>query len=69
MLAMTVMGGAVLAAVLAGQRRTLGLEAVQRKTDLHTWESEGGSPVQAAIVPDRALTAFEAGDRPASRGY
>ena len=43
-------GGAAVAAVLAVRRHARRLEAVQHKTDLQTWESEGGSPVQPAVV-------------------
>jgi hypothetical protein len=43
-------GGAAVAAVLAVRRHARRLEAAQHKTDLQTWESEGGSPVQPAIV-------------------
>jgi len=43
-------GGAAVAAVLAVRHHARRLEADQHKTDLQTWESEGGSPVQPAIV-------------------
>ena len=49
-LALTVTGGAAVAAVLAARRRARRLEAVQHKTDLQTWESEGGSPVLPSVV-------------------
>ena len=44
-LALTVTGGAAVAAVLAFRRHVRRVEAVQQKTELQTWESEGGSPV------------------------
>jgi len=49
-LALTVTGGAAVAAVLAVRRHARRLEAAQHKTDLQTWESEGGSPVPPAVV-------------------
>lgn len=49
-LALTVTGGAAVAAVLAVRRYARRLEAAQHKTDLQTWESEGGSPVRPAVV-------------------
>ena len=48
--ALTVTGGAALAAALAVRRHALRLQAIQHKTDLHSWESEGGSPVRPAVV-------------------
>ena len=50
MLALTVTGGAAVAALLAARGHAKRLEATQHKTDLQTWESEGGRPVQPAIV-------------------
>ena len=50
MLALTAAGGAALAAVLAVRRHARRLGVVQHKTDLHTWESEGGSPARPAVV-------------------
>jgi len=44
MLALAMTGVAALAVVLAIRRHTWGLKAVQHKTDLLTWENEGGSP-------------------------
>jgi len=44
-LALTVTGGAAVAAVLAVRRHARQLEAVQHQTNLQTWEGEGGSPV------------------------
>ena len=49
-LALTVTGGAAVAAVFAVRRRARLLEAVQHKTDLQTWESDGGGPVRPAPV-------------------
>jgi hypothetical protein len=52
-LALTVIGSAAVAAVaavLAVRRHARRLEAAQHKTDLQTWESEGGSPVLPAVV-------------------
>ena len=49
-LALTVTGSAAVAAVLAVRRHARRLDAVQHKTDLQTWESEGGSPVLPADV-------------------
>ena len=50
MIALTVTGGAALAAVLAVRRHARRLQAVQGRTDLHTWESEGGSPVRLDVA-------------------
>ena len=49
-LALTVTGGAAVAAVLAVRRRTRLVDAVQHKTDLQTWEGEGGGPVRPAVA-------------------
>jgi hypothetical protein len=49
-----VTGGAALAAVLAVRRHARRLDVVQHNTDLHTWESEGRSPVQLAVVKPRS---------------
>ena len=49
-LALTVTGGAAIAAVLTVRRHARRLKAVQHKTDLQTWESEGGSPVLHRVV-------------------
>ena len=58
MFALTVTGGAALAAVLAVRHYAGRPQAVQHKADLHTadlhtWESEGGSPVPPAVVQSR----------------
>lgn len=47
---LALLAAAVLAlvAVVAARRRALRVEAIEHKTDLHTWESEGGSSVRAA---------------------
>jgi len=47
MLALTVTGGAAVAAVLAVRRHARRLEAAQHKTDLQTWESEAVVPCGA----------------------
>ena len=49
-LALTVTGGAVVAAMLTARRRVRRLEVVQHKTDLQNWEGEGGKPVPSAIT-------------------
>lgn len=48
-LALTVTGSAAVAAVLAA-RRARRLEAAQHKTDLQTWENEGGRLVPNVVV-------------------
>jgi len=49
-LALTVAGGAAVTAMLAARRHARRAEAVQHKTDLQTWEGEGGSPALPAVV-------------------
>ncbi len=49
-LALTVTGGAAVAAVLAVRHHARRLEAAQHKAELQTWESEGGSPVRPALA-------------------
>ena len=68
MLALAMTGGAALAAALAVRRHTRGLEAVQRKTELHTWESEGGSPVWPAVGNPPSASAASAGQEPTLEG-
>jgi hypothetical protein len=48
--ALTVTGGAAVAAVFAIRRHARRLETVQHEMDLQTWENEGGSPVRPAVV-------------------
>lgn len=50
LLALTVTGGAAVAAILAVRRHARRLEAVQHRADLQTWENEGGSPARPAVV-------------------
>jgi Flp pilus assembly protein protease CpaA len=52
-LALTLTGGAVIAAILAVRRRDRRLEAVQHQTELQTWEGEGGGSVLREVVARR----------------
>lgn len=56
MLALTVTGGAAVAAVLAFRHRARRLEDVQHRTDLQTWENEGGTSAEpaSAKLPSRS---------------
>ncbi len=50
MLLLTVMGGAVIAAVLAFQRNARQAEIFQHKLDLQRWENEVGSNAPSEVV-------------------
>lgn len=52
-LALTLTGGAVIAAILAVRRRDRRLEAVQHQTELQTWEGEGGGSVLREVAARR----------------
>jgi hypothetical protein len=52
-LALTLTGGAVIAAILAVRRRERRLEAVRHQTELQTWEGEGGGSVLREAVARR----------------
>jgi hypothetical protein len=54
--ALTVTGGAMVAAVLAARRRTQRQEAAGHETDMQRWDNECGIPGPGAVVkpPARA---------------
>lgn len=49
-LALTVIGGAVITAVLVFQRNARRTEVIQDKLDLQRWENEVGSTVPSVVV-------------------
>lgn len=49
-LVLTVMGGAVIAAILAYQRQARQSEIFQQKLDLQRWENEVGSNAPSEVV-------------------
>jgi len=49
-LALTMAGGAAVTAVLAVRHHARQTDAALHKTDLQTWEGEGGSPALPSVV-------------------